>query len=126
MLLDDRERAALLYRLLLPFGERNLVVGTAVACFGAASRFLGMLALAQERPEEALRHLRHAIDFNRRQGASTWLAHSLFHCARALRRRDGSGDRDEADLLLDKALATAEDFGLVALAGRVRRLQAAR
>ena len=39
--LGDTARAATLYQLLLPYAERTVVIGNAVACYGAMSRYLG-------------------------------------------------------------------------------------
>jgi DNA-binding CsgD family transcriptional regulator len=46
--LQDTARAATLYYLLHPYAGRNVIVGGAVACYGAASRYLGMLAATEE------------------------------------------------------------------------------
>ncbi|MBE2319757.1 AAA family ATPase [Solirubrobacter sp. CPCC 204708] len=42
-MLGDSARARVLYELLLPYRDRNLVIGI-VACWGSVERFLGMLA----------------------------------------------------------------------------------
>ena len=42
--LGDKNRAAILYELLLPYAGRTVVVGSAVACYGALSRYLGALS----------------------------------------------------------------------------------
>jgi tetratricopeptide (TPR) repeat protein len=47
--LQDTARAATLYHLLRPYAGRNVIVGGAVACYGAASRCLGMLAATMAR-----------------------------------------------------------------------------
>ena len=39
--LGDTARAAILYQLLLPYAGRTVVIGSAVACYGAVSRYLG-------------------------------------------------------------------------------------
>jgi tetratricopeptide (TPR) repeat protein len=123
-MLGDRRRAPALTRLLWPYRDRNLLVGTSVACFGAASRFLGLLAATEGRVDAAIEHFRHAIAFNARQGALTWLAHSRFECARLLRTRGDPGDAAQAATLLADAAHAARRFGLAALAARIAALEA--
>jgi tetratricopeptide (TPR) repeat protein len=110
--LGDAQRAAVLHRKLAAFRNHNILAGTAVACFGAGSRFLGMLAATEGRRDDAARYFRHAIDFNARQGAHTWRAHAQAACARLTAPPD-------ADQLLDSALATARQYGLKALEDRI-------
>ena len=43
--LDDAERAAVLYDLLTPVADANVVIGLGAVCLGATSRYLGRLAL---------------------------------------------------------------------------------
>ena len=43
--LEDKARATTLYQLLLPYTGHTVVVGNAVACYGALSRYLGALAV---------------------------------------------------------------------------------
>ena len=42
--LEDKVRAATLYKILLPFAGRNVVIGNGESCCGALSRYLGALA----------------------------------------------------------------------------------
>jgi hypothetical protein len=39
--LGDGSRAETLYRILLPFAGRNVVIGNGTVCYGALSRYLG-------------------------------------------------------------------------------------
>ncbi|MGZ4177245.1 MAG: ATP-binding protein, partial [Solirubrobacteraceae bacterium] len=59
--LDDAPRAALLYDLLTPFADTNVVIGLGAVCRGATSRYLGRLALTLGRRADAVAHLRHAV-----------------------------------------------------------------
>lgn len=117
--LNDVRRAPILYRMLLPYAERNLLAGTSVACFGAASRFLGMLAATEMRWNDAERHYRHAIEMNARQGAKTWLAHSQFEYARMLGARGDANDLPRIERLLGEASVAARALGLTALEARI-------
>ena len=58
--LGDARRAATLYRLLLPYKGYTVVVGGDSVCYGAASRYLGMLATTMERWEDAAQHFEDA------------------------------------------------------------------
>lgn len=117
--LEDTRRAEILYRLLLPYAEQTLVVGNAIACLGATSRFLGQLASIMRLWEESEGHFQHAIEFNRRLKALPWLAHSQYQHARMLRRRDRPEDRDRADDLMAEAGSTAELLGMRGLAAKI-------
>lgn len=121
--LGDVRRARILYQMLLPYAERNLLAGTSVACFGAASRFLGMLAATEMRWNDAERHFRHAIEMNARQGAKTWLAHSQFEYARMLRARAEAKDSPQIERLLGEASVAARALGLTALEAKIGRLE---
>ena len=74
--LEDEVRADLLYRILLPFDGRNVVVSAAVACYGAISRYLGALAATLRRWSEAAHRFEDAMAMNARMGAAPWLAHT--------------------------------------------------
>jgi tetratricopeptide (TPR) repeat protein len=74
--LGDERRAAILYQALLPYARRNIIVGTTVACFGAACRYLGMLAATMRRWEESAGYFTDALEMNARLGAKPWLAHA--------------------------------------------------
>jgi hypothetical protein len=59
--LRDTRRAALLYDLLLPYGDHCLVMGQSGGCEGALARHLGQLAATLERWEDAADHLERAL-----------------------------------------------------------------
>jgi hypothetical protein len=62
-------RAGTLYQLLLPYARRTVVIGNATACYGAASRYLWMLATTMVRWEEAEQHFTDALAMNTNMGA---------------------------------------------------------
>ena len=62
-LLGDRERADVLYALLLPYRHRNMQAGLA-ASFGSAERFLGLLAAARGDSTAAAAHFEAALAEN--------------------------------------------------------------
>ena len=58
-----------------------MVIGSAVACYGAADRMLGALATVMRRWRDAERHLDNALALNRRLGSPTWIAHTGYERA---------------------------------------------
>lgn len=117
----DPRLAALVHEELLPFEGRNVIVGEAVVCYGAADRFLGSLARLTGDDAAAQRHLEAALALNGVFGAATWLAHTRFELARVLLER---GDTTLARVLLDSATADAQRLGMHALSGRIAALTA--
>ncbi|MDQ3932207.1 MAG: hypothetical protein M3252_05155, partial [Actinomycetota bacterium] len=62
--LEDTERGAALYPLLLPYRDRHNVSDRAVACLGSVERQLGLLATILSRWEDAKAHFEAAIGRN--------------------------------------------------------------
>jgi DNA-binding SARP family transcriptional activator len=119
--LRDAERAAVLYRLLLPYGALN-AVDTAEGIRGSVSRYLGLLAMTCERWDDASRHFEDAVTRNGRMRLLPWLAHSETDYAEMLLRRALPGDRDHADELLRRALTSYRDLGMEPHAERAAAL----
>jgi DNA-binding CsgD family transcriptional regulator/tetratricopeptide (TPR) repeat protein len=117
--LRDERAAALLYPALEPFGGENVMIGHLVSCYGAADRYLGMLAATLGDAGRAEAHFERALELNRRMGALTWLAHTAYEYARFL-----GAQQAPADALLAEAAALAEQVGMPALLARVRALGA--
>jgi DNA-binding CsgD family transcriptional regulator len=118
----DRDTAAQVYEDLLPHAGANVMIGVAVASYGAADRYLGMLAGTLGDVEAADAHLTAAMALNRRMGARTWMAHTAFWHARVLL---ASGDRDaaaRARTLQREAESLATAVGLPTLLARLRAL----
>jgi DNA-binding CsgD family transcriptional regulator len=117
--LGDEELAALIRPELEPHAGTVLVVGHGVACYGAADRYLGMLAATLGDWERAGAHFEAALDLNRRMGAPTWLAHTAFEYGRMLLARGRADDASRADSLLTEAAALAERIGMPTLMARI-------
>jgi DNA-binding SARP family transcriptional activator/tetratricopeptide (TPR) repeat protein len=115
--LGDEERAAVLYGLLEPLADTNVVIGLGAVCLGATSRYLGRLALTLGRREEAVRHLRHAVQANASLQARVELAHSQVDLAWAL------GPGRETVELLEQAEAVSGELRLPAVARRAGLLR---
>jgi tetratricopeptide (TPR) repeat protein len=101
-----------LYDLLLPFEDRNTVVGGAVLCLGPISRLLGMLARVTGDCERALAHLEAALERSRALESPPQVARTLYETARVLVDRNSEGDAEEATRLLREATSTAGAIGM--------------
>ncbi len=115
--LRDETRAAQLYELLLPYRDVNVVIGLAAVCMGSAARYLGRLAVAMERKEEAAEHLEQALVANAALKAPVFLAHTQIDFAGAL----GRGPR--ANKLIEAASRTAQSLALPRVSRRLAQLQ---
>jgi len=63
------------------------MIGHGVACYGAADRYLGMLAATLGLRDRAGGHFERALELNRRMGANTWLARTSYEYGRCSSRR---------------------------------------
>lgn len=120
--LHDKKRASTLYNMLLPYAERNVIVGSANDCFGAVARYLGLLAATLERWDEATHHFEKAIALNRRVGARLFTAHTQCDYAALLITQGNPNDVGRARELLDTALSTAQELGMTRLEGKIQGL----
>ena len=109
---------------LLAFEGQNVVLGSAVACYGATDRTLGALATVMRRWDQAERHLGNALVLNRRLAAPTWIAHTLYERARLACRRRPPLPFGMAREQVSEALDAARRIGLPALVARIERLTA--
>jgi DNA-binding SARP family transcriptional activator/tetratricopeptide (TPR) repeat protein len=113
----DAERSARLYELLLPHAGTQVVVGLGAGCLGAVDQYLGRLALSMGRRNDAIDHLRRAVEANARLGAVVELAHARLDLARAL------GRGAEAAELIETAQRTAAERALAKVARRAEELR---
>jgi DNA-binding CsgD family transcriptional regulator len=121
--LGDARSAALLYQFLLPHDGYNILIGPTAACYGAAARYLGMLAATMSHWQKAQGHFEDALAMNARMGAKPWLAHTQHEYARMLLRRGHPDDVDKAAGLLTEALNISRELGMRALEERLVTLQ---
>jgi DNA-binding SARP family transcriptional activator len=120
--LGDGERAEALYEMLQPYAGRNVVVGRAATCNGAASRLLGILAAARRCWEVAEEHFIAAQDLHARMGARPWAARTSVAYAEMLLARRRRGDKARARELLAEAVVEADALGMPVVAERARGL----
>ena len=59
------------YDWLLPFKSRYVILGATLTSFGSVSRYLGKLALALSRYNQAVAHFEDAINFDGKAGEKT-------------------------------------------------------
>jgi tetratricopeptide (TPR) repeat protein len=93
------------------------VVGLGAGCLGAVDQYLGRLALSMGRRNDAIDHLRRAVEANARLGAVVELAHARLDLARAL------GRGAEAAELIETAQRTAAERALAKVARRAEELR---
>jgi DNA-binding CsgD family transcriptional regulator len=110
-LLVDRACTAILYDLLLPYAQRNVMVGVP-NCFGSAAAYLGGLAAILGRWEAAAQHFEDALMMNARLGIRPFLARAQYRYGVMLVQRSQSADRARGLELLTQAQATAQELGM--------------
>ncbi len=118
--LRDVERAQVLYDLLLPYAKLTVVVGNAVVCLGATSRFLGQLASTLAHWDDAETHFKHALELNGAMVAMPAVAYTQYHYARMFLRRGKREDALQASELIDEAMANAQQLGMQGLLSRIK------
>ena len=109
--LRDTRRCEQIYEMLLPQAAQNVMVSFA-ACNGPVARYLGLLAAALGRFDDAERHFEDALAMDRHLGARALGARAQGDYARMLLERDAPGDRERALQLTNDALATAQELGM--------------
>jgi DNA-binding CsgD family transcriptional regulator/tetratricopeptide (TPR) repeat protein len=119
----DQATAALVYPELEPLMGANLMIGQLVVYYGAADRYLGMLAATLGEWGRAQEHFERALTLNAQIEAATWLAHTKYEYARMLLAR-GRGDDPRAAALLGGAAELATRIGMAALLDRIRAIGA--
>jgi DNA-binding SARP family transcriptional activator/predicted ATPase len=110
-ILNDADRAEILYELLLPGAACNAVDVPEIIT-GAVARNLGILAALMGRWAEAERHFEAALQLNERFGARVWVAYTELDFARMLISRDKAGDRERSLDLLRTARGRFEQLGM--------------
>ena len=122
--LDQRADAAVLYTFLLPHRGRFAVAADGAACLGSVSRYLGLLAHALGRWDDALAHFEAALADNRRVGAPLLVAQTCQQWSALLRARGDDPDWDQALELLADAEVIYRRLGLDRAADEARAVLA--
>lgn len=119
--LGDREQAKAVYDSFERFGDRYVVGGYGVMCWGAAARHLGQLAWVLGRTDAAVTHFEQALAMNRRIRARPFIAFTAFELARVLSEQADS-DKHRVRALLLEAQEAAEEMDLSQLREDCSRL----
>ena len=102
------DAAAVLYQLIEPWADQ--VVWSGASAYGDARTYLGLLAAALGRDEEADGHFARAIEVQQRDGMLLWAARAHLGWAEALAARgEGERARDQAA----RVLALSREHGYV-------------
>lgn len=108
---DDHDSASVLYDTLRPYPTVFAVV--AGVSTGCAAHYLGVLATTLCEYAAAEDHFIHAARAHERIGAPALLGRTWVEWARLLLRRQEPGDAGRSVALLERALASARERGLV-------------
>jgi hypothetical protein len=117
--LGDTTRAATLFDLLVPLAE-CATFNPPEGALGAVARTVGVLAATVGRRDDALAHLRRAIEIDTAVGATPWVAHAQVELAEVLLSLE---ERQEALAQLVSARTTATALGMTSLIDRVGALE---
>jgi class 3 adenylate cyclase/tetratricopeptide (TPR) repeat protein len=118
--LGDTEAAKVIYDLMLAYKDMTITAGVATVCFGAASRYLGMLSAELGDFEKAVKHFEHALEMNAASGARPWLAHAQAEYANLLLKVGSKKAVERAMSLSEQASATAAELDMVRLKKRMQ------
>jgi class 3 adenylate cyclase/tetratricopeptide (TPR) repeat protein/ABC-type lipoprotein export system ATPase subunit len=118
--LEDTDAAQAIYDLMLAYKDMTITAGVVTVCFGAASRYLGMLAAAMGDFEKASGHFEHAIEMNAASGSRPWLAHAQAEYANLLLKIGGKKAIERATSLSAQAWAIAAELDMVRLKKRLQ------
>jgi len=119
-LIGDAAMARLVYAELLPHSGSSVMIGHAVACYGAADRYLGMLAATFGDRDRAAAHFEAALARDRGAGATTWVAHTAHEYGRMLRAGGSPDDAGRAEELRAEAAELARRIGMRGLLERIQ------
>jgi hypothetical protein len=111
-LLDDSATAARAYELLSPYARLPMVGGIGITCFGSVQQALGVASLTSHHPDQAVHHLRAAVEHNLALGHWPALVSSRLRLARAHALRGQAGDEEAAAREIAAAGAEAIALGI--------------
>jgi DNA-binding CsgD family transcriptional regulator/tetratricopeptide (TPR) repeat protein len=117
----EADLASAAYAALLPYAHLN-VSGGANGFNGSVSRHLGMLSTTLKRWDEAAEHYEQAIEFELRMGARPFVVRSQIAYAEMLLRAGRDRDFRHARKLLETAIASSRELGMVPWQERATRM----
>ena len=120
-LVGDEALASVLYPELAPFSGGTIVIGHGVACYGAADRYLGLLAATLGDHERAVEHFEQALGRQPRHGCHhlgrphrVRIRPDATHARRQRRRRPSIGVAFRGGDNPDAIIAAAKRAGIPA------------
>jgi tetratricopeptide (TPR) repeat protein len=122
-LLDDADRARVLYDAVAPHGDRWYADWASIS-FGPVVTTLGILCTTLGRYEDAAEHFEAAVAATDAAPSPPWAADARHQYALMLLARDEAGDREQARALLGEALAIADELGMAVLGDQLRTAMA--
>jgi AAA ATPase domain/Adenylate and Guanylate cyclase catalytic domain len=120
--IGDRERAAHLYDMLMPYRDDFVTLGNGWLVAGSAERYLALAAAATDRWDAADEHFNRAMERNARSGNLAALVFGKYEYAALLSRRGNPEDRPRLQELLRDCSARATALGMTRVIDRVRTL----
>jgi tetratricopeptide (TPR) repeat protein len=120
----DRERAGLLYDMLLPYREQFMITGMPALSSGSAEAFLALAAGTTDRWDLAHEHFARAMERDDRSGNHAWLVHGKYEYAALLAKRGHSDDASRLRELLCECLAGATEMGMTRIAAKTKEIAA--
>ena len=108
-----RIRAEVLRTTLEPYAGRVAVSGMGGVGIGPVRRYVGVAALVTGDLDVAIEHLQLAVGESTRHGSRPFTARAHRDLAVALARRGGPGDEEQAADHARRAMAIADEIGLV-------------
>jgi class 3 adenylate cyclase/tetratricopeptide (TPR) repeat protein len=118
--LGDADAAQTIYDQMSVYKDMTITAGVATVCFGAASRYLGMLAVALGDFGKAAEHFEHALQMNAASGSRPWLAHAQADYASLLFKIGNKKAVERASSLSEQAWAIATELDMVRLKKKLR------
>jgi class 3 adenylate cyclase len=110
-ILEDPDRAQLLYDMNLPMKDLGIVLGAGAVYYGTYAARLGTICAVLGRLDEAETHFQAALEREQQLGAILWVAETQLSYARLLVQRGRPADRERTRELLNAALETARETG---------------
>ena len=120
--LDSADKAANLYRRLLPYSGQMVSHPTAV-CYGPADMYLGMLASLMNELDEACTLFIKAAELVQKSGQNMWLTHINFRHAQVLQRHNYHGGKSVFQSLIEQAREAAQPLGMINILAKITALE---
>lgn len=112
-LLADADAARMIHSAVEPFAELPIMASLGIVCVGSAERTLGVAARTMGRLDLAVDHLERGLTENHRLGNRVMAAITQGELGEVLLERGNPGDELHGHHLVEGAIATLRELGLV-------------